>query len=160
MGFIQEQAITGVPPWLPELLHYEWMELVVEAHPGRILPSGRPVTETSTLAINPTLQNLQYQWPVHTIAPQSLPDRPTVCCLLVYRRSDHRVTFVEVTPLAAALLQIIAQQPCTLAVLTSTLRDLWPAGQAPVPQSQIREAVAGFVANEIVVEEASLASPS
>ncbi len=150
IAFVQEHEPVGVPPWLTELLHYEWIELVVDSQPEEVLPGSRDLTDESALYVNPTLKNLQYQWPVHTIAPESLPASPALCCLLVYRRSDDRVAFLEANPMAAVLLQVIAQAPCTAAALTRTMHELWPAGEPPIEDSQIKEAIASFIANEVI----------
>lgn len=101
------------PPFLSELAHYEWVELAlsvaretddldaIEAD-GDLL-EGVPVK--SVLA-----WPLSYRFPVHRISehfqPPEPPAQPT--CLVVYRKRDDELAFMELNGLTAALLERIA----------------------------------------------------
>lgn len=101
------------PPFLPELAHYEWVELAlsvssecddladIEAD-GDLL-AGVPVK--SVLA-----WPLSYRFPVHRISKQFQPAEPGAqpTCLVVYRKPDDELAFMELNPLTAALLERIA----------------------------------------------------
>lgn len=99
-------------PFLLELAHYEWTELaltvaadsndlsnVVSA--GHLL-DGVPVQ--SALAWPFT-----YQFPVHRIGPDFLPTEPGAqpTALVVYRRANDEVSFMELNPVTAQLLAMI-----------------------------------------------------
>lgn len=106
--YLEEHAeATGLPAWLPELAHYEWIEQALftsdaplPAHDadGDLL-DGVPV-------LSPWAQPLIYQWPVTEIGPghvpSALPATPTL--LLVSRGADHQVSFARLAPLAFKLL--------------------------------------------------------
>ena len=103
---------AGDLPFMPELAHYEWIELVLsvsnkEAELDRIDPqgdlaSGRP-------AFNPALALLQYAYPVQRIGPQykprTAPAQPTY--LLVFRDADFVVRFIELNPVSARLVDLL-----------------------------------------------------
>lgn len=100
------------PPFMLELLHYEWIELVLsvsnqetpldQIDPEGDLGSGHP-------ALNPILALLQYQYPVHRIGPkfkpQTPPSQPTY--LLVFRDQEFRVEFIELNPVSARLVDLL-----------------------------------------------------
>ncbi len=104
---------AGEPPFLPELAHYEWVELAlsvssecddlagIEAD-GDLL-AGVPVK--SVLA-----WPLSYRFPVHRISKRFQPAEPGAqpTCLVVYRKPDDELAFMELNPLAGALLERIA----------------------------------------------------
>ena len=95
--------------YLPDLLHYEWVELAVDtmevtlpAHdPGGDLMQGVPL-------LNPALMNLAYDWPVHRIGPDSRPRRSQANWLIVYRDADDVVEFVESNATTARLIELLA----------------------------------------------------
>jgi hypothetical protein len=97
-----------IPAWMPELLHYEWIELAVD--------TDQAILERHTdkrLRLNPTLRNLAYAWPVQRISPAYRPRKPQATHLLVFRDSDDSVRFIEINAVTAQLLKIIALGPIT-----------------------------------------------
>ncbi|MFZ5657905.1 MAG: DNA-binding domain-containing protein [Pseudomonadota bacterium] len=106
----------GDPPWLPELAHYEWVELalqVSDAAEGDIAhdPGGDLLAQAP--ALSPLAWPLAYAWPVHRIGPDHLPDAPDALptLLLVRRLPDGEVAFSQLSPLAFRLLQRIGDEP-------------------------------------------------
>jgi len=103
---------AGDPPFMPELAHYEWIELVLsvsnkEAALDRIDPhgdlaSGRP-------AFNPVLALLQYAYPVQRIGPHHKPRTPPAqpTYLLVFRDQEFAVEFIELNPVSARLIDLL-----------------------------------------------------
>ena len=110
----EPETATGLYPFLPELAHYEWVELALSidsrelredgVNPNGDLLSGVPVW-------NELSWSLTCQYPVHRIAPDNLsqdkPAQPT--CLLVYRDRQDKVRFIELNPLAARLVDRIRE---------------------------------------------------
>ena len=102
----------GDPPFMVELAHYEWIELVLSVSTKEAplesidtagdLASGRP-------ALNPVLALLQYQYPVQRIGPgykpRAAPAETTY--LLVFRNADFAVNFVALNPVAAHLVALL-----------------------------------------------------
>lgn len=106
--FIETQADDpALPPWLPELAHYEWVEqalLISDAQapahdPHGDLLDGRPL-------LSPLAMPLAYRWPVLEIGPSHIPQAPPpqATTLLVHRDRDHQVRFARIAPLAYRLL--------------------------------------------------------
>jgi hypothetical protein len=106
-------------PWLPELAHYEWVELALQisdaephfdlqgladeaSDPAQALLDGVPL-------VSPLAWALAYRWPVHRIgpgfAPDAAPDAPTL--LLVRRDPSGEVRFAELSPLVFRLLELL-----------------------------------------------------
>lgn len=130
VGFIDSAPpLNHIPAWLPELLHYEWLELEVELDDpdhGQPLDSG-----DDRIFTNPTLRMHGYEWPVHKLSPSFLPSEPEPVILCVYRTKQWEVRFMEINSVTAMLLQLLEQQPQTaqsaLAHLTDQLPQLAPA---------------------------------
>lgn len=109
-------AETDVPPWLPELAHYEWVEQALftsdatpsaHDHDGDLL-DGVPL-------LSPLALPLAYRWPVMEIGPSFVPDAPPAepTTLLVHRDAGHQVHFARIAPLAYRLLASLQANPCT-----------------------------------------------
>ncbi len=100
-------------PFLLELAQYEWAELALsvstdEDDMHRIdrdgdLLQGIPVK--SVLA-----RPLKYRFPVHRISPAFKPDAPGVqpTLLAIWRKPDDELGFMELNPVSARLLDLVA----------------------------------------------------
>ncbi len=103
-------------PFLPEFMHYEWLELSVSITPEEVDPAaidahgdllrGRP-------ALHPTARLACYAYPVHQISPRFKPtaaDGQTWCYLL-FRDEDEAgqddVRFILLNPLSAQLIALM-----------------------------------------------------
>ena len=111
LQYLQDEKETAgsLYPFLLELAHYEWVELALSLdtreisqdgiNPDGDLLSGVPV-------LNELSWSLVYDYPVHRIGPDYLPEakpaQPT--CLFVYRDRQDKVRFIELNPLAARLI--------------------------------------------------------
>ena len=99
-------------PFLVELAHYEYVELALSIseekddtqgiEPDGDLLAGVPVKSVLTWV-------LAYQYPVHRISTDFLPDSPAEqsVYLAVYRDHDDKVGFLELNPVTAGLLNAI-----------------------------------------------------
>ena len=118
--FIQYlQSVRGMrendPPFMLELAHYEWIELVLsvsnketplaQIDPEGDLASGQP-------ALNPILAMLQYQYPVQRISPKFKPQSPPeqATYLLVFRDAEFNVEFIEMNPVSARLVDMLQRE--------------------------------------------------
>lgn len=136
LHYLDTRAERGQPDpaWLRELAHYEWVELALQLHettpadvahdPAGDLLSGRPM-------LSPLAWPLAYQWPVHQLGPDYLPDlapaHPTL--LLVLRRTDGQVDFQALSPLTYRLLERLETFPA----LTGRAQLEALAGEASAP---------------------------
>lgn len=109
----QQQAED--PGFLLELAHYEWTELAlqvadIEIDFGTINPNGDLLSEHP--AISPLAWPLAYQYPVHRISSDFIPDKPEQpSYLIVYRNRNNEVEFIEANAVTARLLQLINENP-------------------------------------------------
>ena len=126
-------ADAAWPPWLPELAHYEWVELALQisdamapgdlvadlgTDPGAALLRGIPVP-------SPWAWALAYRWPVHRIGPDYLPAQPPEQPTLILARRDPTgdVRFAQLSPLVFRLLELVGDgarsgRDCLLALAT------------------------------------------
>ncbi|CCQ12333.1 FIG005107: hypothetical protein [Pseudoalteromonas luteoviolacea B = ATCC 29581] len=103
------------PPFMLELAHYEWMELVVairhEDTDEQVIESEQLASATLCLSV---LSNVvSYAFPVHQIKPDNQPQSPSSerYYFVVYRDRNDDVQFVQINALTAILLDQINQQP-------------------------------------------------
>ena len=111
-----EREVDDDPPWLLELAHYEWMETATAIDPREIEwqgidPEGDLLEGVP--ALNPLTNPVAYQWPVHQISPSNmptaLPAQPTY--LVIYRNPDDKVSFLELNPVSARLIELMRSHP-------------------------------------------------
>lgn len=107
IGWLADNA-SQHPPWLPELAHYEWMELraqIDDAPSPPHDPDGDLLTHAPQLS--PQAWPLAYAWPVDRIGPDHRPTTPPPAptLILVRRGADQQVHFAALSPLAFRLLQ-------------------------------------------------------
>jgi hypothetical protein len=117
VDFVQERADEpGMPLWLPELAHYEWVEqalFVSDAQPPEHDPEGDLLDGVPLLS--PLALPLAYRWPVAEIGRSHVPDAPPAeaTTLLVHRDAAHQVHFARIAPLAYRLLASLQANPTT-----------------------------------------------
>lgn len=102
------------PPFMVELAHYEWVEMVLQQSDAEPLVVGdAALLLDRPLQVSPLAWPLAYAWPVQLLGPDfqpdALPDQPTF--LLVRRAEDWSVRFSGLSPLAWRLLQRIVEFP-------------------------------------------------
>ncbi|UJJ31884.1 HvfC family RiPP maturation protein [Halopseudomonas maritima] len=111
------QADANDPPWLLELAHYEWVELALDISNEQLPAGGQGAADADTLLNWSSLAwPLLYQWPVQQLGldyqPVEPPAQPT--CLLVWRDGEDRVRFMQLTPFAWQLADVLSREPLSL----------------------------------------------
>lgn len=108
--------VAGDLPFLRELAHYEWVELALSIAEDELTPSladpngdlldGVPL-------VSPLAWTLAYDYPVHRIGPDCIPDAPstTPTYLVVCRTRNDEVKFTEINAVTARLLALIEEWP-------------------------------------------------
>ncbi|MBI1424537.1 MAG: DUF2063 domain-containing protein [Gammaproteobacteria bacterium] len=129
-------------PFMLELAHYEWVELALsvsdqQTDHNAIDPDGDLLDGVPVLS--PLAWPLNYQFPVHKLSseymPVTAPAQPTY--LVVYRDVQDAVRFLEMNPVTAHLVQLIAEgaQRTGRELLTQIAEQLQHADPALVIQS-------------------------
>ena len=106
------------PAGLVELAHYEWVEMALHVSDETISmesidPNGDLLAQRPVFS--PVAWPLAYQFPVHLMGPDNLPDaksnktpeQPTY--LVVYRNRNDEVNFLEVNPVTARLIGLLEE---------------------------------------------------
>jgi len=160
LRYLEARADRGEPDpgWLPQLAHYEWVELAlsldeteladVPCDPHGDLLAGVPVP-------SPLAWPLAYAWPVHRLAPDHVPPAPPSAptFLLALRDRGDAVRFKELTPMTFALMQRLHANDAgasgralleAMAGEAGQPADAFvPAGAAALAQLRERDAVLG-----------------
>lgn len=112
------QGREDIPPFLPELAHYEWVELalqIAEIAPEdlRCATADEDALLTHAPVLSPLAWPLAYRWPVQRIGPDFRPTEPPPQPTLLMARREHdgSVRFSELSPLTFRLLQRLAESP-------------------------------------------------
>ncbi len=98
-------------PFLLELAHYEWVEMVLSISTDMIdyCKQDTGNLETGRIKLSPLAWPLVYRFPVHLIAPgyvpSQTPEHPV--CLLAYRDLNDDVKFIEINAISYRMLEII-----------------------------------------------------
>jgi len=102
------------PAGLIELAHYEWVELALHIsdktiNMDNINANGNLLTQCPVFS--PVAWPLVYQYPVHTMAPDNLPEQPSEQpnYLVVYRNRNDNVGFLEINPVTARLIGLLQE---------------------------------------------------
>jgi len=109
----QEKPADLVPdfPFLLELAHYEWLELVAQIATDELPAAASLDVEANTrIGLSPLAFVQGYQFPVQHIGPaqQALTAPAEPSLLVVYRNRLDKVQFLALNPLSYQLLQQLA----------------------------------------------------
>jgi uncharacterized protein len=109
-----ERDLTQDPPCVLELVQYEAIDYAVTIDPHDIDRTGVNYDGdllTEVPVLNPIARLLAYQYPVHKISPDFIPESPpeVPTYLVVCRDRDDKVGFIDLNPVAARLLELIQQ---------------------------------------------------
>jgi hypothetical protein len=110
----ERQANRDDPAGLVELAHYEWVELALHVSDENINMENIDANGdllTQRPAFSPLAWPLVYQYPVHTMGPDNLPEeapeQPSY--LVVYRNRKDKVNFLEINPVTARLIGLLQE---------------------------------------------------
>lgn len=152
--YLQNERIAQANDWpfMLELAHYEYVELAVlisnadEQPEARVAydPNGDLLEACPVVA--PTAWNLSYQYPVHQIGPEYLPEQPPEqpTHLVVYRDRLDDVHFLEINAVTQRLLTLLQEN--TRMTGLAALQHIAQEMQHPQPESVI-QAGAGLLAD-------------
>ena len=102
------------PAGLIELAHYEWVEMALHVSDETINMEG--INANGDLlkqhpVFSPLAWPLVYQFPVHTMGPEYLPEEAPeqATYLVVYRNRSDEVGFLEINPVTARLIGLLQE---------------------------------------------------
>ncbi|WP_432745178.1 putative DNA-binding domain-containing protein [Methylobacter sp. G7] len=127
-----ERQVTDDSPFLPELAHFEWIELVLSI--AEVAPM---VTETlsdkqlmeAVLVFAPVIKLLHYVWPVQQINPAyQTKEPPSVAThILGFRDAADQVQFIALNPATASLVFQLQNQYTAKQALQELGKNLTPS---------------------------------
>jgi hypothetical protein len=126
------------PPFLPDLAHYEWVELALDVSP--LEPDWTTIDRTGDLlalrpALNPVAMLLTYPYAVHRIGSRFRPPAPDrePTHLFVFRNLQDRIRFLELNAVSARLIAMLHQASLTgTGALEAIVRELGHPNPAAV----------------------------
>jgi hypothetical protein len=110
----ERQADENDPAGLTELAHYEWVELALLVSDETInmenIDANGDLLQQHP-AFSPLAWPLVYQFPVHTMGPDNLPEQAPeqASYLVVYRNRNDKVNFLEINPVTARLISLLQE---------------------------------------------------
>lgn len=109
MAFLSHRGLRGLPPFILELAHYEWVELSLDVADAQIDAFDPHGELSGLLLVTPYMRSLAYEFPVHQIGVDHQPERrPTLpTYLIVYRNAELKVRFIESNALTHRLLELL-----------------------------------------------------
>jgi hypothetical protein len=123
------------PPFLAELAHYEYAEVILSNDDAEIdaVPHDRDGDLIAGVPVlSPLAWPLAYRFPVQRICPEFQPHEPPAqpTCLIMVRRRDDTIKFIESTPMTLRLLQLMKENPdATGLMIVNALADLFDPGE-------------------------------
>ena len=102
--------MTGLPPFVQNLAHYEWVELYL-AYADEVIDWAHVESDAdlldAPLAFVPAIALLSYDYPVHQISPENIPTSSleVPVSLMVFRDAEDVVRFIELNQITAALIE-------------------------------------------------------
>jgi hypothetical protein len=109
----------SVPPYVGDLARHELLQYSVLNDPrGGDAPTGEPVALDRPLRFDGAVRLLEYDYAVHRL-PHDVEDRSEPervrTFMLAYRDAEHKVRYLELTELAAAILRQLVGQRAAVA---------------------------------------------
>lgn len=151
------------PPFLLELAHYEWLELVV----ATAMEQGDEAAFDETaltqqayldarLGLASHARVAQYHFEVEKISPQYQPDSPlpSPCYFCLYRDGDDEVSFLKLNPMTAQLLAILeANSGIDYVGLLQKVQALYPDFAGQQLRDGISQVLGQLAARGVVVRK-------
>lgn len=123
-------------PFILELAHYEWVEMALSIAKETVYENQQDLDDLANqhIRLSPLAWPLVYQYPVHKISPDFLPETAPeqATFLIVYRNVEDEVNFIEITPITYRLLEIIQEHEQVLAA--DCLRQVAEESKHPNPE--------------------------
>ena len=142
-------------PFIIELAHYEWAELLASTNDGiEQNKASSENIERQILTLSVNAYPLAYQYPVHNISPDFIPtEAPSEpSYLVVYRNAEDEVVFLETNPVTHALLEKLAKNSSlnSLSILKKLAKDMQHPNPGVVIQGGLG-IISDFISRGVIV---------
>jgi hypothetical protein len=124
-----ERDTSNDPVFIKELAHYEWVELavsVMDAEDATVSDSARQQALNHKFNTTDLAWPLAYHYPVQHISPSFQPEQAneTPVFLLVYRDKNDKVTFMELNPVSARLIDLLNEDMLAIEAVQQIATEL------------------------------------
>lgn len=146
-------------PFLLELAHYEWVELALDVseHESVITPDemrlanlSAPTLLQCSINASPLAWFFEYNYPVHQISPDNIPEQSVQTLLLIYRNTLDKVKFLHLNAMTAQLFVIIqTQQGLTFESILNQFKRMNPSMNEEVLRVGLIQQIDTFVEQSI-----------
>lgn len=122
-----ERGEAGDPGFTLELAHFEWLRLHLDFAPdAECVFGGEPPSLDEAVIVSPLAQPLRYDWPVHRMDPEALPQAPPseATWLIAWRDRNDEVRVIESNAVTVRLLNLIGEGERPSAALATIAREL------------------------------------
>lgn len=137
-------------PFLPDLLLFEWMEIEIFMMPDEPLPeySNQGNILKDKLVLNPELQILFFQYPVHLYHPQKIKqEHKGEYFVLIHRHPDTKeVIFTELSPATVKIIEALYEQPLNF----DEIQKLFPNSSLH-QKNQLKKFIHQSIQNKIIL---------
>jgi hypothetical protein len=123
LQYLEYSKLDFLPVFSYQLAHWEWMELFADvAETGDESEELPNITLTDTVTTNDCTWNVGYDFSVHKISSDYIPEEAEATFLIVHRDSDLSVGFIEINPLSMLLFEQLKNNENTS--VQDLLRDI------------------------------------
>lgn len=110
LSFLAEADCEFLPEFSYQLAHWEWMELHADITPTQDVADTIDSVQFSDVLTTVDCAWCQaYEYPVHKISSEYIPEEQAPSFLMVYRDQDLNVAFNELNPLSFILFEHLQQ---------------------------------------------------
>ena len=118
LAYIETSELAFLPDFAYQLAHWEWMELYADVYEeqteafysAELSGSGSDL-ESTCFTKAETTWPAAYDYPVHKISKDFMPNEKQNSFFIVYRNPELEVGFLEINPLSYVLFEQITENP-------------------------------------------------
>lgn len=128
-------ADASLPAFITDLARHELLAFEVGCDPGSAEPTGLPLDLDRPARVHPAVRLRRYDHAIHRLSAEldardAPPRAPTA--LLAYRDAEHEVRYLELTPLAAAVIERLLKGHALRAAVLEACAELGQPADGPV----------------------------
>lgn len=147
LQWLNKQDFYARRPWLPQLAHYEWLELAMDIAPERIESAdpeqierhfASPDILQRRVTLSPVAEGHWYEFPVHRISAEHQDVASVPTGLIVFRNAADDVRFVEVSAFTLLLFQRLQAADVSLG---EVILGILAEGNIPVSDAALQGAL-------------------
>ncbi len=110
-------ADPSLPPWLADLAHHELSAFEAAGASSEVEKADPELRLDAPVVLGSSVRVRRYGFPIHRLRDEDASLEPEPTTLLVYRDAEHDIRYLELTPLAGAIVDhLIQKEPLGVAI--------------------------------------------